>query len=153
MEEKQPIRVNGYKDETGYFHAIDSRGLINNLPDILPGVMNLQTGAFTPTGNPKSMTSYLESEIGLDGKETVLSGMYEDKGAHVAPTDGVSMSGLDIELLTEKIRAEERAKVEAEIQADAEATEIANGTANLPNEVEGDAAPKTVKKRARKKAD
>lgn len=64
---------------------------------LVPGNYDTDTRVFTPLGNPKQKVGNVITDAGFGGKERLLSGLYEDKGADTAPLNGVAFAGLQHE--------------------------------------------------------
>ncbi|MGF6936848.1 hypothetical protein OKW41_006010 [Paraburkholderia sp. UCT70] len=54
-------------------------------PGLIPGQYDSETRTFTPQGNPKEQVGVIVTDAGAGGRDTLQSGLRDDRGAGTAP--------------------------------------------------------------------
>ncbi|MBB5448221.1 MULTISPECIES: hypothetical protein [unclassified Paraburkholderia] len=54
-------------------------------PGLIPGQYDSETRTFTPQGNPKEQVGVIITDAGAGGRDTLQSGLRDDRGAGTAP--------------------------------------------------------------------
>ncbi|NML34516.1 hypothetical protein [Paraburkholderia antibiotica] len=73
-----------YRDAHGTIYPAHSALAFQ--PELVPGQYDTDTKQFTPTGNPQRQTGTIITDASANpGRQQLLSGLGEDRGAHTAP--------------------------------------------------------------------